>query len=104
MTHDQFVRFLSSTVDIGMQVSLSESFCIVAADLVSLGIPIVGGSSIRWLDHRAQCNPISISAIVSTLKTVLNDYEICLSNFSLLQAEADAARKAWLIAMKDIGA
>ena len=44
---DEFLK-LCSTMDIGMQVSFSETFNIVAADLTSQGVPLVGSTEIPW--------------------------------------------------------
>jgi len=46
MDHSDFISIVKS-MDIGMQVSLSESFNIVAADFVSNGIPLVGSPDIE---------------------------------------------------------
>jgi len=44
-------KFISicAQMDIGLQVSFSETFNIVSADLISQGIPLVGSSEIPWL-------------------------------------------------------
>lgn len=47
MPHHEFLS-LCRKMDIGMQVSLSETFNIVAADLVSQGVPIVVSEEIPW--------------------------------------------------------
>lgn len=44
-------------MDLGMQVSYSETFSIVAADMVSRGVPVVGSQEIPWLHWRATANP-----------------------------------------------
>lgn len=47
-SRDEFLE-LCSKMDIGMQVSITESFNIVAADLISQGVPIVGSiGEIPW--------------------------------------------------------
>lgn len=52
--HDWTVRdeFLEtcSKMDIGMQVSISETFNIVGADHISQGVPLVGSKEIPWID------------------------------------------------------
>lgn len=48
MTHENFVG-LCSQMDIGLQVSFSETFNIVAADHIWHGVPLVGSESIPWL-------------------------------------------------------
>jgi uncharacterized protein YbbK (DUF523 family) len=47
-SRDEFLQ-LCSKMDIGMQVSITESFNIVAADQISQGVPIVGSiGEIPW--------------------------------------------------------
>lgn len=46
--HDEFISLVKE-MDLGMQVSFSETFDIVAADFVASGVPIVGSSEIEWL-------------------------------------------------------
>lgn len=41
---------LCRSMDIGMQVSFSETFNIVAADLISQGVPVVGTREIPWFN------------------------------------------------------
>jgi hypothetical protein len=44
---EQFLE-LCGTMDMGLQVSFSETFNIVGADLISQGVPLVGSSEIPW--------------------------------------------------------
>lgn len=44
---EQFLE-LCSSMDIGMQCNMSETFNIVGADLISQGIPLVGSDEIPW--------------------------------------------------------
>ena len=53
MKHGDFLRLVAE-MDIVLAVSLSESFCITAADAVSLGVPLVGSKAIAWLPERSQ--------------------------------------------------
>jgi len=41
---------ICGNMDIGMQVSISETFNIVGADIVSQGVPLVGSKEIPWID------------------------------------------------------
>lgn len=45
---EQFID-LCSQMDIGLQVSFSETFNIVSADYISQGVPVVGSNEIPWL-------------------------------------------------------
>jgi len=48
LCHDDFLQLIDK-MDIGMQVSLSETFNIVVADFVSRNIPVVYSKEIDWL-------------------------------------------------------
>lgn len=56
-----------SHMDIGMQVSLSETFNVVTADYVSAGIPVVVSPQIHWVSKYSQSDPYSIREIISTM-------------------------------------
>lgn len=48
MSHENFLQCIAK-MDIGMQVSMSESFDIVVADMVSVNVPVVVSKEIDWL-------------------------------------------------------
>lgn len=50
MEHQDFIYFCAK-MDLGLQVSMSESFNIVAADYVAAGIPMVVSEEIEWADN-----------------------------------------------------
>lgn len=61
---------LASVMDIGMQVSLSETFNLVTADMVSAGVPCVVSDQVRWA--RWHClgpvaSPNDIESIIDSL-------------------------------------
>lgn len=68
MDHKRFIGLVRS-MDIGMQVSFSESFNIVAADFVHNNIPIVGSPEIDWLSMFYQAEPTNLESIVTGLQT-----------------------------------
>lgn len=49
LNHDDFLNLIHDKIDIGMQLSYSESFNIVAADFVVAGVPILVSNAIDWL-------------------------------------------------------
>ncbi len=61
---------LCGKMDIGLQVSFSETFNIVGADIISQGVPLVGSTEIPWLDEaysaRAQFTNEIFDALVAT--------------------------------------
>lgn len=66
MTHSEFINVVKS-MDLGMQVSLTESFNIVAADFAWNNIPIVTSPEISWINSLYKCSTDSVIAIVNTL-------------------------------------
>ena len=69
--HDWLPRqsFLSicGSMDIGMQCSISETFNIVAADLIKENVPIVGSKEIPWLNRFFGANPTKVKTIYCKL-------------------------------------
>ena len=83
-THDEFLN-LCGEMDIGMQVSFSETFNIVACDFLSQGVPIVGSSEMPWISSFASASPTESKDIVKMLdraytypklNTMLNIYNL----------------------------
>jgi hypothetical protein len=66
LTHSNFVHLVAQ-MDVSMCVSFSESFCIVAADSVSAGVPLVCSPEIRWASQFSQVEPTSVQSIVRGL-------------------------------------
>uniref|UniRef100_A0A6C0E220 Glycosyl transferase family 1 domain-containing protein n=1 Tax=viral metagenome TaxID=1070528 RepID=A0A6C0E220_9ZZZZ len=66
---------ICKTIDIGMQVSFTETFNIVSADLVSNGVPVLGSSEIPWLDLSYIANPVDVEHIVNQISYVYNNSE-----------------------------
>lgn len=62
MDHSTFMNVLRG-MDIGMQVSFTETFNIVAADMVVLHIPIVVSKEIDWCFGLYMANPTSTESI-----------------------------------------
>jgi hypothetical protein len=48
--HEKFIKLVRE-MDMGLQVSFSESFDIVSADFVDNGIPLIGSYDIQWLSN-----------------------------------------------------
>lgn len=102
MDHDNFIQIVSK-MDIGMQVSLSESFNIVAGDFVSQDIPIVVSPEIDWMPWIYQADPNSANSMVRKLKIAYWGKMIGLQELSYmaLQRWNHKATKTWLKFVKD---
>ena len=96
MTHADLLAKLS-TMDIGMQVSLSETFSIVSADMASAGLPMVVSPEVRWASCLSQVNPTEIRDIVKGLRrvTVLSRVGVAVNRRALRNCNDDA-RRTWL--------
>lgn len=65
-SHEDFIE-LVRTMDLGMQVSYTETFNIVAADFVSNHIPFIGSKEIDWLHSWYQADPNDVQNISNKL-------------------------------------
>jgi hypothetical protein len=68
---DGFLQ-VCAQMDIGMQVSFSETFNIVGADFLSQGVPLVGSSEIPWIAKTASADPVDSKSMLSTLTRTYN--------------------------------
>lgn len=84
-------------MDIGMQVSFSETFNIVAADLVSQGVPIVSSSEIPWSNFLFTASPNETEEIVNSLLLTYFTPKFNISTHRyLLNRYTNKTRKIWL--------
>jgi hypothetical protein len=68
---EQFLE-LCGQMDIGLQVSFSETFNIVGADLISQGVPLVGSAEIPWKVTAFAADPTNSQDIAAKLLTTYN--------------------------------
>jgi hypothetical protein len=95
--HAQFLLLIQQ-MDLGLQVSLSETFNIVAADFAACGIPVVGSKEISWLHWLYKADATSSESIVNRL--LVADYGRkwglqCLNHKKLVKAST-SAKLTWL--------
>lgn len=64
---EEFLHLVSK-MHVGLQVSFSESFNIVAADFVHENVPIVVGKTISWMPTSQQCDTEDMEEIVSLME------------------------------------
>lgn len=69
LDHDSFINMLKNEIDVGMCVSHSETFCIVAADLITSGVPLVASKEVVWASSLSQADPNSSDSIVNHLQS-----------------------------------
>jgi hypothetical protein len=93
LERDTFLR-LCAEMDVGSQVSYSETFCIVAADLTSAGVPTLGSAEIPWLPPEYQADPNSAEDIKRGLGRVLKLGPLPAAR--ALASYSTASRAIWL--------
>jgi len=93
---DEFLK-LCASMDIGMQVSFSETFNIVGADLISQGVPLVGSSEIPWSSPWFNADPTDTDDMKNAL---LRSYIAPKMNVNMntknLVKYVDGTKNIWL--------
>jgi hypothetical protein len=64
--HQEFIGLVQE-MDLGMQISFSETFNIVAADMVTANVPVVGSDEIGWLSSLYRAKPTDTADIIKYL-------------------------------------
>lgn len=98
LERDDFLTVIKQ-MDIGMQVSFSETFNIVAADFVDQNIPILTSVEIDWMPLLFTAEPANSKSIVCGLHRVLfYDKWLDWLNYprSVLQKYVNRSEKIWL--------
>lgn len=97
MSHNEFIRVVRK-MNMGMQVSYSETFNIVAADFVNNNVPIVVSPEIFWVSDFFKADPNSVDSIVSKLKFTYKTKGLGLYKLNKLKLKSyDAdSRDTWI--------
>ena len=98
LNHSDFVELVKS-MDFGLQVSFSESFNIVAADFVSVGVPIIVSNEIDWMPRHFWANPNSSEDIESTIDRVIKRFDLfrkAMCAWNALGRYNKKSKKIWL--------
>lgn len=93
--HGQFLELISN-MDIIMQVSLSETFNVICADAVSMGIPVVSSPEVFWLSRLSMANPTNTNDIIQTIKIALDNIWIPKVNKFLLKRFCNNSKEIWM--------
>lgn len=92
LDHEEFLELVAS-MDICLQVSLTESFNIVSADAVSMGVPLVGSQAIDWLPKRSKAHVDSISSICAVMARA--DKAMVEMNHAALEDFLEDSSRLW---------
>lgn len=100
-TREGFLE-LCGQMDLGMQVSFSETFNIVAADLISQGVPVVGCDEIPWFSLEYCADPTNSADIINKMVKAYESPEINVSlNQTKLTHYTNQTRDLWYQYFKD---
>ena len=70
LTHDEFIDVVQR-MDLGMQVSFSETFNIVSADFVNNNIPVVVSDEVYWVNRLFKAKTTEVDSIVNKMRLAL---------------------------------
>ena len=88
---------LCASMDLGLQVSFSETFNIVAADLISQGVPVIGSKEIPWMSKATCADPTNSEDIVEALHLSYKYPElVVVANQALLTKYTNKTSKIWI--------
>ena len=99
-SHSDFLSVVKS-MDLGLQVSFTESFNIVSGDFVACGVPVVVSNDIDWMPDMAKASPTSTDSVTSTIADVLALKFIATRlNKRYLKKYSDRSLETWLRFLK----
>jgi glycosyltransferase involved in cell wall biosynthesis len=101
MPWSDFVR-LVRTMDLLFQPSFTESFNIVTADGVSVGVPSVVSSAVRWVPDSWKANPDSPNDLADTGIALLEDPEAWREGHHALRHHNSKGVRLWKNYLYDI--
>ena len=84
-------------MDLGLQVSMSETFDIICADFVYVNVPVIGSHEIEWLSSLYKADCTDINDIVSHLEFAWQGrkFGVQAANRHGLKKWNEDAREAW---------
>jgi glycosyltransferase involved in cell wall biosynthesis len=97
-SHDEFLSILRG-MNLSLCVSLSETFCIVAADSIALGVPTVVSSEIEWASAFATAQTTDSGSVVNAIKRVMHPWLrsfLKFHNRQGLQEHCETTKYVWV--------
>lgn len=92
---ETFKRTIAS-MDVVLQLSATETFCLVAADAVASGVPVVVGPAITWVPKKYQAPIDDTTDVARVLERVLGDRKAAVhQKLALMEYVADSV-DVWL--------
>lgn len=93
MSHRRFLKLLKQ-MDVGMNLSLSETYSVITADYVASNLPIVVSPEVQWVSDESKANPNDIGDIIGKLNACFDD-SLILSNKYLLNLYSVLSKIEW---------
>jgi len=94
MDRDEFLDTIKK-MDLGMMVSYTETYSVIAADFVASNIPVVGSPEVRWLARASQADPNDIDDIIRKIDVAIGNKKLALLNKGLLAVNSYKAKHVW---------
>lgn len=91
-----FLYHLHHNLDLGLQVSLTETFNVVTADYVTAGLPVVVSKEVKWCSDFSKAIDNSLPDIVSKMHRAWRNPWLVRWNQLLLKRSAVAATELWV--------
>lgn len=98
LEHEDFLQLITK-MDIGLQISFSETFNIVAADFVACGVPMVVSEEIFWMPEQFMAKTTDVKNIVHVMNKTLSCFHFWRKGKKALRALEhynEESRDVWL--------
>jgi ribonuclease HI len=103
LCHDNFLTYIKEHIDIGMQVSFTETFCIVAADHIACNVPILTSPEVKFVTSFYHADPTDVVDIASKLNRIYTfNFAGAILNKQKLKSSNALSRKVWLNFVEDL--
>lgn len=92
---EEFLELLNDSIDLGMQVSLTETFNVVSADYVTAGVPMVVSKEVAWASSWNKALDNDVDDVVKKMYRVLGNRKLITWNQRLLAGYSARAQRMW---------
>lgn len=90
-----FDKHLYENIDIGLQVSLTETFNVVTANYVSMGLPVVVSKEVKWCSFLSKAIDNSLPDIVAKMHRAWRNSLLVKLNQFYLKSSSKYAAELW---------
>jgi hypothetical protein len=91
----EFLQIMSR-MNLAMCISFTETFCIVAADAVTVGTPLICSSQVPWADGMSIVPATNVSHIANRIGHLLDSKETIEHNHKKLSEYSKRSKDIWL--------